>query len=211
MNKYRERILNSGRESGVRIALPESHDQRVREAAQELTSLGFEIVNQENYKDKLDAYINFLQQKPFTKNWPEKNIQEYLEIPLHFAMTMAACDDTDVLVAGADTPSSEVLRTAIRIIGISPSSNWVSSIFFMIAPGGDRAFTFADCAVIPEPDNKQLAVIAADSAKFHQLLSGEDPRVAFLSFSTKGSASHYRVDRVKDAVYIFSRKNISSI
>ena len=76
----------------------------------------------------------------------------------------------------------------------------------MISPDGEKAFTFGDCAVIPEPDSRQLAEIAAESAVFHQLLTREEPIVAFLSFSTKGSASHYRVEKVRDAVEIFSRK-----
>ena len=77
----------------------------------------------------------------------------------------------------------------------------------MVSPNGSVGYTFADCAVIPEPDSKQLAAIAADSAVFHQLLTNEPPKVAFLSFSTKGSADHYRVDRVKEAVQIFSKKH----
>ena len=76
----------------------------------------------------------------------------------------------------------------------------------MISPDGENAFTFGDCAVIPEPDSRQLAEIAAESAVFHQLLTREEPIVAFLSFSTKGSASHYRVDKVRDAVEIFGYK-----
>jgi phosphate acetyltransferase len=92
------------------------------------------------------------------------------------------------------------------MIGIRPTSNNVSSIFLMISPDGDNAYTFADCAVIPDPDSKQLASIAAESAEFHHFLTGEEPVVAFLSFSTKGSASHYRVDRVREAVEIFGKK-----
>jgi len=121
-------------------------------------------------------------------------------------MAMVACDDADGLVAGAVAPSEEVIRAAIRMIGIRPTAINVSSIFFMISPDGEKAFTFGDCAVIPEPDSRQLVAIAAESAEFHQLLSGEEPIVAFLSFSTKGSASHYRVEKVRDAVKIFSRK-----
>ena len=77
---------------------------------------------------------------------------------------------------------------------------------FLISPSGDHAYTFADCAVIPEPDSKQLAAIGHDSAEFHLLLSGEEARVAFVSFSTKGSANHYRIDRVREGVEIFSRQ-----
>ena len=82
--------------------------------------------------------------------------------------------------------------------------------FFLISPNGEQAYTFGDCAVIPEPDSKQLARIGYDSANFHTLISGEEARVAFLSFSTKGSANHYRVDKIKDASSIFDQ-NYSDI
>ena len=164
------------------------------------------VVHNEDFQDNVDIYLDYLNSLPFTNNWPTENIREYLTVPLNFAMAMVACDDADGLVAGVVTPSGDVIRTAIRMIGIRPGSNNVSSIFFMIAPDSVKAFTFGDCAVIPEPDSKQLAEIAAESAEFHQLLTGEEPIIAFLSFSTKGSASHYRVDKVRDAVEIFGHK-----
>jgi phosphate acetyltransferase len=77
----------------------------------------------------------------------------------------------------------------------------------MISPAADAAYTFADCAVIPEPTSDQLASIAGESASNHRLLTGEEPRVAFLSFSTKGSANHRRVTHVKEAVKIFAEKH----
>ena len=76
----------------------------------------------------------------------------------------------------------------------------------MVSPNEDLAFSFADCAVIPEPDSNQLVDIAYESSKFHELLTSEKPIIAFLSFSTKGSSSHYRVDKVKKAVDIFGVK-----
>ena len=195
-----------GKESGARIVLPEMNDKRVQEAVTELISSGFEVLNHTDFQDNLDTYLEYINSLPFTDNWPEKNLREYLDDPLHFSMAMTACDAADGVIAGAATPSSEVIRSAIRLIGIHPNAKNVSSIFFMIAPKGDTAYTFADCSVMPEPDSKQLAAIAGDSAEFHQLLTGEEPKVAFLSFSTKGSASHYRVDRVRDAVEIFAHK-----
>jgi len=195
-----------GKESGARIVLPEMNDKRVQEAVTELISSGFEVLNHTDFQDNLDTYLEYINSLPFTDNWPEKNLREYLDDPLHFSMAMTACDAADGVIAGAATPSSEVIRSAIRLIGIHPNAKNVSSIFFMIAPKGDTAYTFADCAVMPEPDSKQLAAIAGDSAEFHQLLTGDEPKVAFLSFSTKGSASHYRVDRVRDAVEIFAHK-----
>jgi len=195
-----------GKESGARIVLPEINDKRVQEAVTKLNSSGFEVINHADFQNNFDTYLDYINAIPFTDNWPEKNLRDYLDDPLHFSMAMTACDDADGVIAGAATPSSEVIRSAIRIIGIHPNAKNVSSIFFMIAPQGVTAYTFADCAVIPEPDSKQLAAIAGDSAEFHQLLTGEEPKVAFLSFSTKGSASHYRVDRVREAVEIFAHK-----
>ena len=211
MNKYRNRILSKGKESGARLVLPETHDKRIKEASHELVSLGFQVLNHKDFIEKKAFYLDFIQQQPFTENWPEKNLKEYLTNPLHLSMVMVACDDADGVIAGADTASSEVIRTAIRIVGILPASNWVSSIFFLISPEGDLAYTFADCAVIPDPNSQQLAVIGGDSAEFHHLLTGEEARVAFLSFSTKGSASHYRIDRVQEGVELFGRQypNIS--
>ena len=206
MNKYRERILNKGGKTGARIILPEHGDKRVQDAGDELTLLGFKIVHSEDFQNHADIYLDYINTLPFTENWPVENLVEYLKNPLHYAMAMVACDDADGLVAGAVTPSGDVIRTAIRMIGIRPTSNNVSSIFFMISPDGEKSYTFGDCAVIPEPDSKQLASIAAESADFHQLLTGEESIVAFLSYSTKGSASHYRVDKVKDAVEIFGHK-----
>ena len=206
MNKYRDRIINLAKESSARLVIPEIHDKRIREAREELNSMGFQILNHEEYRDKTSYYIDFINKKSFTKNWPINKIQEYLNEPLHFATTMLACNDADGVIAGATISSNEVIRTAIRIIGIQNESNWVSSIFFLVSPDENYAYTFADCAVIPEPDSKQLANIAGDSAKFHYLLTGEEARVAFLSFSTKDSAKHYRVDRVKEGVDIFKKK-----
>ena len=206
MNKYRERILNMGKETGARIILPESRDKRVQEAVVELDSLGFQVVRNEDFQDNADIYLDYLSTLPFTDNWPADNLRQYLTDPLHFAMAIVVCDDADGIIAGVSTTSSEVIRTAIRIVGIHPASKWVSSIFFMISPSGDHAYTFADCAVIPEPNSKQLAVIGGDSAAFHHLLTGEKARVAFLSFSTKGSSSHYRIDRVQEGGEIFGRQ-----
>ena len=206
MNKYQERIFNMGKEAGARIVLPESGDKRVGEAIHQLNTLGFQVVHNEDFQHNCAIYLDYLSTLPFTDNWPVENLRKYLIDPLHFAMTMVACDDVDGVIAGAATSSSEVIRTAIRIVGIHPASNWVSSIFLLISPNGDHAYTFADCAVIPEPDSRQLAVIGGDSAEFHHLLTGEEAKVAFLSFSTKGSARHYRVDRVREGVEIFGRK-----
>ena len=212
MNKYNNRIIDFGLKSEARLVLPELQDKRVISARKELLSMGFNIVDHEQYMEKYNYYLEYIEQLSFTKNWPKKNLKSFLNNPLNFSMVMLSCNDADGLVAGACTATSTVIRTAIRIIGVKSTSNWVSSIFLLISPDGEKAFTFADCAVIPEPTSQQLAFIGADSSKFHYLLTGNKPLVAFLSFSTKGSAEHYRVKRVSDAVTIFQKKfpNITS-
>ena len=137
----------------------------------------------------------------------DESKKKFMEDTLNFSMMMVSNGDADGLVAGAVTPTGDVLKAAIRIVGIKAESKWVSSSFFMISPSAEKAYTFADCAVIPEPTSDQLASIAGESAFSHRLLSGEEPRVAFLSFSTKGSASHRRVTHVRNAVKTFSESH----
>ena len=123
-------------------------------------------------------------------------------------MTASLAGHIDCIVAGAVTPTSDVVRSAIRIIGMKKNAKWISSIFFMINESRNHAMTFSDCGVIPEPNSEQLAFIGREAALFHKKLSGDNPIVAFLSFSTNGSASHYKVDRVRKAVNIFGKQNL---
>ena len=98
---------------------------------------------------------------------------------------MLACGEADGLVAGATTSTSDVLRSSLRIIGIKNSAKWLSSFFLMISNDNQNVFSFADCAVIPEPNVDQLVSIAENTSKMHELITKESPKVAFLSFSTK--------------------------
>ena len=206
MNKFQTRIIDMAKKVNSKIILPERSDKRVQKAIIELKDMGFDIIDIDDYQHKMEYYVEHVDKLPFTKNWPSSQLEEYLSDSLHFSLAMVACGDADGVIAGAVTSSSEVIRSAIRLIGINNESKWISSIFFLISPCGNLAYTFADCAVIPEPDSQQLAVIGSDSANFHKLLSGEDARVAFLSFSTKGSAKHYRVEKVINAISIFGKK-----
>jgi phosphotransacetylase len=101
-------------------------------------------------------------------------------------------------VAGATRPTADVLRAGLRIVGLTPGLRTLSSAFLMVLPDG-RTLTFSDCAVVPDPDPAELADIALAASTTHLQLAGQTPVVAMLSFSTQGSASHPRVDRVRAA------------
>ncbi len=118
---------------------------------------------------------------------------------LYFGNLMVRRGEADGCVAGAAHPSPDVIRAAIQVLGVAEGSSLVSSFFLMVLPDG-RPLTFADCGVNADPDPRQLASIGVDAAVNHRFLTGEEPRVAFLSFSTKGSADHPAVEKVREAV-----------
>ena len=206
MDSIKQQIIDRGLQSNAKIILPEINDSRIKSATSKLISLGYDISNANDYKSHYDNYLEMLSRMKFCKNWPYEEIEKYLEDPLHYSMMAVANGDADGLVAGAQTSTSEVIRSAIRIIGIRNDSKCVSSIFFMISEDNKQYFTYSDCGVVPEPDTNQLVDIAYNASNFHQLLSKEEPRIAFLSFSTKGSAEHYRVEKVREAVKLFGKK-----
>ncbi|GAB5535326.1 MAG: phosphate acetyltransferase [Rubricoccaceae bacterium] len=118
---------------------------------------------------------------------------------LYFGDMMVREGDADGCVAGAAHPSPDVIKAAIRVLGVAEGSALVSSFFLMVLPDG-RPVTYADCGVNASPDASQLASIGIDAADNHTFLTGEKPLVAFLSFSTKGSADSPEVEKVREAV-----------
>jgi len=125
-----------------------------------------------------------------------------LKNPLVFAGMMVRCGLADGTVAGSLSKTSDVIRAAIRTIGMRPGVGRVSSYFLMVFQ--ERLLAFADCAVQPDPDAAELAEIAGLAADNYSMISGEDPVVAFLSFSTKGSAEHPSVLKIRRALEIFT-------
>ncbi len=119
--------------------------------------------------------------------------------PLYFADGLVRAGDADACVAGAVYTTAEVIRAALRMIGPAPRVSSVSSAFYMVIPDG-RVLTFTDCAVVPLPTPGQLADSAEAAADDRRRIVGDIPRVAFLSYSTSGSAGGKSVDRVQRAV-----------
>ncbi|MCI5627773.1 MAG: phosphate acetyltransferase [Porphyromonadaceae bacterium] len=124
--------------------------------------------------------------------------------PLYLGCLMIKAGDADCMVAGALSPTSSVLRAAFQVLKTKPGISVVSGAFIMLLPegcsfGDQGMLIFADCAVVPDPTKEELAQIAIATAKTTRDIAGLDPVVAMLSFATRGSASHERVDKVREA------------
>jgi phosphate acetyltransferase len=130
--------------------------------------------------------------------------RETMKRDLFFAAMMLREGLVDGSVAGSFASTADVMKAGIQIVGMPEGISIVSSFFLMLFK--DRTFSFADCAVVPNPDAEQLADIAISTADNHKKLTGEEPLVAMLSFSTKGSATHELVDKVIKATELVKSK-----
>ena len=216
-------FLNKASKSLKTIVLPRSSDERVLKAAHFLSQEGLcnvVLIHNENIgfvsdsiqvidpitSNNLEKYAIAFYEKRKHKGLTEEQAKEIVKDPLFFAASMVAEDDADGCVAGSISTTGDVLRAAIQTIGLKQGSNVVSSIFLMSFDDG-KVFSYGDCAVVPYPTSDQLATIAIDSAVSHLALTGEEPKVALLSFATKGSARHERVDLVEEALELAKEKN----
>ena len=208
---FRERLLERAARRGARVVLCEGSDPRVQEAAERLRAR--KVIEPviiggpglDPAKDgRLGRIAQFLRERRPDRVRDGVHALDLAADPVHFGAALVALGEAEGCVAGATCPTGEVVRAALWAIGTAPGVSLVSSSFYMVLPN-DTVLTFTDCAVVPEPTPGQLAEIALAAARDRPRLVGDSPRVAFLSYSTKGSARGPHVARVQEAAAHFQQ------
>ena len=234
LGQVRKKALQANR----RIVLPESSDERVIRAtaqilkeglaqvilvgnqeaimhsakAYEVSLSGVKIVDPYNF-ERLDDYVNKLVELRSKKGMTPEEAKKILQTDTNFFGAMLVkMGDADGMVSGSASPTANVLRAAIQVIGTQPGVKTVSSVFIMELSQFKDLFgsilVFGDCSVIPFPTSEQLADIATSAAETAIKIAGINPRVALMTFSTKGSAKHECVDRVIEAGHILRERKV---
>lgn len=162
-----------------------------------------EIVNPEE-SNLIEKFADMLYEKRKSKGMTLEQAIETVKNPLYYAGFLLETDFVKVVVGGNVSSTGDVIRAAIFSVGVAEGISIVSSYFIMVLP--ERMLCFADCAVNPDPTDVQLADIAITSARNFKAVTGEEPKIAMLSFSTKGSATHPHIDKVISATNYIKEK-----
>jgi len=212
---FQESLRQRARIRRRRIALPESHDPRIVEAAGTLAREGLAepvLVGPGGVdpREELDRWAERLVELRSHKGMTLAMARELVADPLMRASLMVRDGEVDGCVAGATRATADVLRAAIWCVGTAPGIRTVSSSFYMafhdLMGTGPGVLTYADAGVVPDPDAAQLADIAVAAVEGHRKVVGTEPRVAFLSYSTRGSAEGPSVERVRQALALFRER-----
>jgi len=225
-------IKNNARKQNKCIVLPEGTEERTLKAADEIIRDGIARIillgNQQKINElaqnhglnhiskatiidpvahaKKEFYADMLVEIRKSKGLTREEALKLVEDPLYLATLLIKNGEADGEVAGADNATGNVLRPAFQVVKTLPGISVVSGAFIMIMPdrkwGDDGIMVFADCAVHPDPTAQELAQIAVMTARTTRAIAGIEPRVAMLSFSTKGSAKHAMCDKVIEATRI---------
>jgi phosphate acetyltransferase len=226
------KIKEAAKKHNKKIVLPESTEERTLRAADELIKDGIAqiiltgdpkeimdkalelnlkhiekaiIIDPKNH-DKKEEYIDLMVDIRKNKGLTREDAAKLVEDPLYLATVMIKNGDADGEVAGAENATGDVLRPAFQYVKTKPGISVVSGAFLMIFKdkniGEDGIIVFADCAVHPNPTDRELAEIAVATGATTRAIAGFEPRIAMLSFSTKGSAKHEMVDKVVSATKI---------
>ncbi len=227
-----QKIRENAKQYQQQIVLPEGNEERTLKAADTILKEGLaklilignedEILNKADelklpsidkativdpfFNPKKEQYIDLMIELRKSKGLTRDEAEKLLQNPLYLATIMIKNEDADGEVAGAINATGDVLRPAFQFVKTLPGISVVSGAFIMILPnknfGENGILVFADCAVHPVPDARQLGEIAVATAQTAKAIAGIDPRVAMLSFSSKGSAKHETVDKVIEATAI---------
>jgi len=201
---FRDRVFERARRAAKRIVLPEGDDPRVREAGQRLERerLGaVEILGRPLPASRLPQLVRHLRARRPDRFPTDAAAAAALEHPLTYGACLVGIGAADVMVGGAGYPTADTIRAALWAVGTAAGITLVSGSFYMVKD--DVVLTFTDCAVVPDPDPDALAQIALAAARDRRRIVGDAPVVAFLSYSTKGSAAGPRVDRMRAAAERF--------
>jgi phosphate acetyltransferase len=174
---------------------------------------GIEILDPSS-SPQLDAYAQIYLEQRRAHGITLEEAHEVARKPLYFAALRVAAGDADATVGGAANSTAETVRAALHSIGLAPDARLLSSFFLMVVPArngpsfGERgAMLFADCGVVPDPSAQELAEIALSTAENARSFLETEPRVALLSFSTKASAEHARVEKIREALRIIKARH----
>lgn len=203
-----EKIREKARSKQKTIVLPEYNDKRVVEAVKVIEGEGIAKIllltpDRVDPRDK-ERYIEEFYQMHKGKEWDGDKVRQIFEDTLYSAAMMTREGKVDGLVAGASHTTPDMARAAIRCLGVDERITIVSSCFIMAVPdcpyGDNGTFIFSDCGIIPEPNSRQLACIALAASELARKVLNLEPRIAMLSYSTKGSAKTKSAEKISEAL-----------
>ncbi len=238
---FKDKILSIARANPRRLVLPEGRDIRVLKAAEmiirerfttelyllgnpdelramaaaENISLDGVILHDHTKSPKLSEYIHRLYENRKAKGMTEAEAEELMKDDVYHGAMMLADGAVDAMVSGSLTPTAKTVRASLIVVRPAEGIKTISGSFVMEVPncsyGTNGQFVYADCGVVPEPTPEQLCDIAIASAKTCRQLLGVEPKVAFLSFSTLGSATSPSVEKVRQAIEILKTRHVDFV
>ncbi|MFP4645547.1 MAG: phosphate acetyltransferase [Candidatus Woesearchaeota archaeon] len=203
------RLLGEGICEVILLGIPEDIKSKGRQLGAVLSKAT--IIDYGSDKDRQEKYAQALVMLRQHKGMDVSKARELLKDPVYFATMMVQTGDADGMVSGAEHATADTLRPALQIIGTKPEVTIASSFFLILAhdmvddENSNTLFFFADCGFVVDPDAKQLSEIGFETAQSAKSF-GIDPKVGFLSFSTKGSASHEKLHKVVEATSLFRER-----